>query len=642
MASRYIFKVCLLFTLAVLTACSGSGSGTTGSSRVTVSFGQATKAGKTVFAGATTATTSGSGLPSIVKVVTITVTAPGITTITRTINIAPGQTTVADSFTVPNGTGRVFTVIAQDNYGNTPYKGTATTDLSGTDVSLPIAMTEDATAAITAKLYLYFKDTIAAKGTALTTADLDPFYATTNFGLQNGLDRVSTVSFDVNDYKKGFLTKGMSSLTISAKPIGTTGQYAVMGKGTFADGSYGFPDDGFVMVKENGEWKITGNNFRSKMEFRGIAAQWLGGSVPRIESGLLVRVEDPGGLGLVSAVVQGPGLPAGGIVLAADPKTPKFLHLGNAYFATPQLPTMQMEMYVIDDATLSTIPLNASYTVSIYDTNNVVVETRNFVLPQRPWTRAELTTAHFPAFSGTPPITPISAATNGHFLADARIGSSLAYQVATPTAFAASWFDTSLDYFGWDTLGQTGYFFNRDLLLTDTSGSLSSVLPLITLGGSVSLTAEDFNNRRETMTVWLFNGPVATVQLSPTISFMTTTFPIAGGITSPATASVWRYGAAAPTVTWGSSLLTAPAVEVFLLADDPQKVATSTSSGNPFPGSLWIRLTDTGPVTPGSAGSFTLPTAVERLGIAGNGCRVLVVSTQGDLWALSQPFIISP
>lgn len=641
MGNRYIFAG---FIFLIMTVCGGcSGSGTAGSSRVTVSFGQTAKASKTVFAGSTTAT-SGGGLPSIVKKVTITVTAPDITTITRVINIAPGQSVVADSFTVPNGTGRVFTVIAEDNYNNTPYKGTATADLSGTAVSLPIAMVEDVNAAITARLYLYFKDTIEAKGAALTVADLDPFYATVKFGINNGQDRTGTVSFETNDYKRGFLAKGMTALTVTATPsAASAGQYIVTGKGTFTDGSFGFPDDGFVMVKENGEWKITGNNYRAKIDLRGMATQWIAGPTSqRVETGLLVRVEDRGNLGLLSAVVTGPGLPTGGIVLAQDPLFPQMLKLGNTYQATPILPTMQNEMYVMSDATLSGITGKPVYTTNIYDSNNVMVEQRTFTLPTRPWLRSELTAAHFPAFSGTPPISPVSAATDGHYLADARVGGTLGYRVGLPTAFAPSWFDTALNFYGWDTLGKNGFYLNQDLLLTDTSASLitAPIMPEVALGGSVSLNAEDFDNKRKIMTVWLFNGPVATTSVSSIISFMTSTIQVPNGVTSPATAAVWRYGGAAPVVTWGGSLLSSPAVEIFLLADDPQRVATSAGFGDPFPGSRWVRLTPT--AVSGASGSFTLTAPVETLGIAGRGCRIMVVSILGDYWALTQQFTISP
>ena len=642
MGNRFIFSTLLFF---ILMACAGcSGSGTAGTSKVTVSFGQAAAKGgvtsKTVFAGMTTAATSTGILPSIVKKITITVTAPDMTDIVRVITVAPGQTSASDSFAVPNGSGRVFKVIAQDNYNNTPYTGSTTVDLNGTDTAVPVTMQEDVNQAITAKLYLYFKDTIEAKGTALTAADLDRFYAT-SFGIHDGLGRAATIDFDVKDYKFGdILSKGMVSLTASAKPLSAAvgSPVKVTGKGFFKDGSYGFPDDGFIMVKENGEWKITGNNYRSAVEMRGITAQWLG--LPtgvRIESGFMVRVEDRGNIGLVSAVVKGPGLPTGGIVLAQDAMYPQQMRLGNAYWASPQLPTKQWEMYVIDDATLGSIAPNSVYTFSIYDSNNVVVETRTATMPARPWLRSEVTAAYFPALSG---ISPVTGATDGHYLADARIGGTLTYGVAVPTAFKASWFDTYLNYYGWDSLGKAGYFFDSDLLLSDTSASFSSTLPVLAIGGNLTVAAEDFDNRREIETTWLFYGPPSPMQISSVIPFMTTTFQDPTGVTAPAGGTPWKFGTAPPTVTWGGSLLFASGVEVFLLADDPGKLATPLSSGNPFPGSIWVKLTPT--VVPASTGTFTLSAPVETLGIVGSGCRIMVVSTSGDVWALSAPFIISP
>ncbi|WP_243372537.1 hypothetical protein [Geotalea sp. SG265] len=639
MGKRYLYGALLTLILFTAAACSGGGSKST--STVTLKFGTngSATAAKTVFAGSTTATAAG-GIPSIVKKVVITVTAADMSTITRTIAIATGQTAVTDSFTVANGTGRTFTVEAFDNYGNKPYAGSTVSDLNGTNVSLTIGMVEDVNQAITAKLYQYFKDTIEAKGTALTPADMDPFYAQ-SFGIHNGMSRKATIDYDVKDYAYGgVLTKGMVSLTVTSTPLSATlgSPVKVTGKGYFKDGSYGFPDGGFLMIKENGEWKITGNNYRSAVEMRGITTQWLG--LPtgvRVESGFMVRVEDRGNTGLVSAVVKGPGLPTSGIVLAQDTMFPQQMRLGNAYWAIPQLPTKQWEMYVIDDATLGSIASNSVYTFSIYDSSNVVVETRTITMPTRPWLRSEVTAAYFPALSG---LSPVSAATNGHYLADARLGSTLAYGVAVPTAFKASWFETSLDYYGWDSLGKAGYYFQRDLLLNDTSASFSSALPVLAIGGNLTVTAEDFDNRREIETTWLFYGPPSPMQISSVIPFMTSNFQDPTGVTAPAGGTVWKFGTAPPTITWGGSLLTTSGVEIFLLADDPGKLAIPAGFGDPFPGSMWVKLTPT--VVPASTGALTLSAPVEALGIVGSGCRIMVVSTSGDVWALSAPFTISP
>lgn len=87
-------------------------------------------------------------------------------------------------------------------------------------------------------------------------------------------------------------------------------------------------------------------------------------------------------------------------------------------------------------------------------------------------------------------------------------------------------------------------------MLTDTSVSLSSTLPVLALGGSLSVTAEDFDNRRQIQSIWLFNGPVSAAPMSSVISFMTTTAQVTGGVTSPAAGDIWKFGAASPVVTW--------------------------------------------------------------------------------------------
>ncbi len=629
---RTLRCVSLLMLLLICAACSGGGS-STATTRVTLKLGSSAGGGgaaKAVFAGTTTA---GSGyLPSIVRRVTITVSAPDMTDIVRSITVVKGQTAVVDSFAVPNGTGRLIAVTAQDNFGNTPYAGSTLVDLDGTDKPVDISMKEDVDQAITARLYQYFKETIEAKGAALTSADLDPFYAT-NFGIDDGETRAQAIGRAMKDYAKGIAAKGMVSLSVKTKAFGSA--YAVMGKGTFSDGSFGFPEGGFTMVKEGGEWVIAGNGYQSRIEFRGHSITWLDGSAaPRVESGLFAHIEDPGNAGIATASLTGPGLPAGGVSFVKDSFSPvPRLMLGSTFMAAPPLPTMQQELYVMTDAQLSGIPAFAQYTFTLYDTNGAVVETRPFVLPSRPWLRSELTAGYFPTLAG---ITGVTAATDGHFLADARLGRTLGYTVGKPSAFAASWLETRLNYQGWDTVNKMGFWLEQELLLSDTSAAFSTVLPQVSIGGNLSVTANDFDNRRNVETVWLFHGPKSTTNAV----FFGPTPVQAGGVTASPTA--WTYGMTGPppVVTWNGSLLTAAGVDVYLLADDPQRLATPQPSGDPFPGAHWVRLNPA--AIAGSTGSFTLPVPPERLDVAGNGCRIMVVSTAGDLWGLSASFSISP
>jgi hypothetical protein len=309
------------------------------------------------------------------------------------------------------------------------------------------------------------------------------------------------------------------------------------------------------------------------------------------------------------------------------------LILGSTFMASTPLPTMQQELYVMTDAQLSGMPPFAQYTFTLFDTSGAVIETRPFVLPTRPWLRSELTAGHFPVLAG---ITGVTAATDGHYLADARLGRTLSYTVGQPTAFAASWLETRFNYYGWDAVNKIGFWLEKGLLLNDTGAAFSTVLPLISVGGNLSVTANDFDNRRNIETVWLFHGPFGT---TTSIFFGPTPLQVGGVAVSP---SAWTYGMTGPppVVTWNGSLLTAAGVDIYLLAEDPQRLASPAATGDPFPGAHWVKLNPA--AIAGSSGSFSIPVPPERLDVAGNGCRIMVVSSTGDMWGVSAPFTISP
>ncbi|MEK6743388.1 MAG: DUF1565 domain-containing protein [Nitrospirota bacterium] len=81
-------------------------------------------------------------IPSVVQVLVVTVSAADMTTpIVGIAGISTNQTTAILRIEVPNGTARQFTVEGIRGVDSqTYYRGTATTDLSGVDVDLPISM----------------------------------------------------------------------------------------------------------------------------------------------------------------------------------------------------------------------------------------------------------------------------------------------------------------------------------------------------------------------------------------------------------------------------------------------------------------------------------------------------------------------
>jgi hypothetical protein len=291
------------------------------------------------------------------------------------------------------------------------------------------------------------------------------------------------------------------------------------------------------------------------------------------------------------------------------------------------------DLYALTDATISAIPPLSLYTFVLYDINGSEVERRSYTLPERPLMRGELTPSHFASLL----VSPVSSFTNGHYLADSRIGSSLAITYSKPTAFAPSWLQSHLNCQGWNsTTTMGGVWVDRSLLLTDTYALLPPTpLQLISLGAEVAIEAEDFDRRREFRTVWLFNGPPNTGTLN--FSSTSNTY-LAGGVTLPAAASVWKFGGVAQTVSW-TGFLASSQLDIYLLADDPARVAVPAAFGNPFPTVIWAKLNVT--ALSAAAGSFTVPHP-EVLGLAGAGCGIIVVSGTTGEWALSAPFTISP
>jgi hypothetical protein len=81
-------------------------------------------------------------IPSVVQVIVVTVTATDITTpIVGVMNIAATDTVASLRIEVPNGSARQFTVEGIRGVNNTTYyRGTASADLNGADINLPVSM----------------------------------------------------------------------------------------------------------------------------------------------------------------------------------------------------------------------------------------------------------------------------------------------------------------------------------------------------------------------------------------------------------------------------------------------------------------------------------------------------------------------
>src|SRR6185369_1548998 len=423
----------VLSLLAMILMASCSGSGKEGSStKVTLKIGTADSSRK-LFLGV---------LPLV--------TASDITTISQSIPVTSSALSLVTTFSVPNGSARVIAVTGDDGRGNVSFKGSsAPLDLNGTDTSVPSQMVEDIKAAITARLLLFFKDTLDPRIQAgtLTATDVDPFYVSAaQYGINNGVPRDSVIAKDVKGFSTDFLRKTMSTIQINTpQPDSQNIKYIVTGKGTFSDGSFGFPDDGFVIMKENGEWKFAGNGYKSDIELRNASLNFINPGGSSQLTGLAVSIRDPGNVGINSATISSPAVTIDMIKSVVSFGSNNLVLTTNPCGAAGAPGTSgPSQLYCLSDAVINSIPANTSYTVSIKDVNGALIETRTVTLPARPLTSTELTSGHFPTLS----VAPAYPTTDGHFLADAMIGAptSLSLTVGKPTAFAPSWLEADFHH----------------------------------------------------------------------------------------------------------------------------------------------------------------------------------------------------
>ncbi len=191
--------------LVVLAACSGV-TGQSGTSSVTVNVG-----------GSRTAKAM-AAIPANVASLVFTISAADITTINRGVLVA-GQTAIAESFDVPVGINRLFSVEARDSGGSVLFRGQTYADLNGTAVALSITMsgsvatitvTTDASGRTTAPQALA---SAAAKvsipaGTTLTDASGQP--------IVGSLTATSSFSSDVATLPTAAVATAPSGRTLAA------------------------------------------------------------------------------------------------------------------------------------------------------------------------------------------------------------------------------------------------------------------------------------------------------------------------------------------------------------------------------------------------------------------------------------------
>jgi len=135
---RAAMRLSFVILLLAVAGCSGGGGGSsvhaTGTTIVTIDLGQT----KTV-SSAGGAVRTAAAIPDAIDSIRITVSAPDMPTIERTVALA-GTSSVSEKIEVSNGQNRLFTVEALDKEGYVLYRGAAYADLAGIPVKLGITM----------------------------------------------------------------------------------------------------------------------------------------------------------------------------------------------------------------------------------------------------------------------------------------------------------------------------------------------------------------------------------------------------------------------------------------------------------------------------------------------------------------------
>lgn len=140
---KLLMMMCLILAAAALNSC-GGGSATSNpsDSMVTINLGAITTssvAGRPI--------SSSPIIPADIVTLKFKITATDMTAIERTVTV-DNKALISESFMVPNGKNRRFSVEALDASGNILYKGETYSDLEGTPVQLSITMASTAVVAV--------------------------------------------------------------------------------------------------------------------------------------------------------------------------------------------------------------------------------------------------------------------------------------------------------------------------------------------------------------------------------------------------------------------------------------------------------------------------------------------------------------
>jgi hypothetical protein len=202
-------KLLIILFLALLTVSvncgggsGGSGSSTDGTSLVKITVGSSNiEKTADMLSNKVMSAMAAAGIPSNVYKIVFTISASDMPTIIKEVLVA-GQTSITETFSVPNGRDRYILVEAKDIFGNVLFSGFKITDLNGGEVTLIIYL---AASDETPPTVISTSPASGATGASITsvititfseTIDSTTFNSGT-FTLRNGESNVAgTIAFD--------------------------------------------------------------------------------------------------------------------------------------------------------------------------------------------------------------------------------------------------------------------------------------------------------------------------------------------------------------------------------------------------------------------------------------------------------------
>ena len=315
-------------------------------------------------------------------------------------------------------------------------------------------------------------------------AALGALIADQNTFLESGQDRASWLTqMTTDDTMIGMKITSVNLVSLDE----ANGKATITITGTQGGRTMNGPDAGYcLMVKQGGNWLYAGDGRIADVRVRAHAQYTPYDQAHQISTGLELEIAAQylAGAAVQSAVVTGPGLPVGGVILNKQINNDWFSisggNTGNVYIMT-------------DDTTIGAIPDNAVYIIKLYNTAGGGGNVLNGLgytstILKRPLKNSELSSASFPAITA-PTVAALRAFNSGN----------LAVTWTLPAGLQSDWLQLQLASTNWTHTVNVESRLNA----TDTSKTLTVNAQSWTVANrQLWIDAGDTYDRRFQIGIW--------------------------------------------------------------------------------------------------------------------------------------------